>query len=277
MSPFVLAMALSLAGSFLGVLVASGIYLFGDEARERLVAWLVSYAVGSLLGLSLLHLVPKALETLPSERALGALLLGILTFFILEKLVLWRHCHDTHECEVHSSAASLVIVGDAFHTFVDGAIIAAATLTSPWLGVTTALAAAAHEIPQELGDAAILLKAGYGRVQALAPEPPVGTRRPDRRAVRVSGAEPVADRAAVRDRVCRGQLPVRRDVGSDPEPAQGPRRGEPGRAGPPHQRRTLHAADALTDRPRVSGITTHHAAATRKAAATTLKAAVNPR
>jgi len=81
--------------------------------------------------------------------------------------VLWRHCHDTHECEVHSSAASLVIVGDAFHTFVDGAIIAAATLTSPWLGVTTALAAAAHEIPQELGDAAILLKAGYGRVQAL--------------------------------------------------------------------------------------------------------------
>jgi len=166
-SPFVLAMALSLAGSFLGVLVASGIYLFGDEARERLVAWLVSYAVGTLLGLSLLHLVPQALETLPAQRALGALLLGILTFFILEKLVLWRHCHDTHECEVHSSAASLVIVGDAFHTFVDGAIIAAATLTSPWLGVTTALAAAAHEIPQELGDAAILLKAGYGRVQAL--------------------------------------------------------------------------------------------------------------
>ena len=160
-------MALSLAGSIAGVLVASVIYLFGDEAREKLVSWLVSYAVGSLLGVSLLHLLPEALESLPAQRALGALLLGILTFFILVKLVLWRHCHDTHDCEVHSTAASLVIIGDAFHTFIDGAIIAAATLTSPWLGVTTALAAAAHEIPQELGDAAILLKAGYGRVQAL--------------------------------------------------------------------------------------------------------------
>ncbi len=167
-SPLVLALILSLAGSFLGVLVASAIYLFGDEARERLVSWLVSYAVGTLLGLSLLHLVPEALEALPPQQALGVLLLGILTFFMLEKLVLWRHCHDTHECEVHSSAASLVIIGDAFHTFVDGAIIAAATLTSPWLGVTTALAAAAHEIPQELGDAAILLKAGYSRTRALA-------------------------------------------------------------------------------------------------------------
>ena len=166
--PLLLALALSLAGSVLGVLVASVVYLFGDSVRERLVSWLVSYAVGTLLGLSLLHLVPEALETLPPQRALGALLLGILTFFMLEKLVLWRHCHDTHECAVHgSSAASLVIIGDTFHTFVDGAIIAAATLTSPWLGVTTALAAAAHEIPQELGDAAILLKAGYGRMQAL--------------------------------------------------------------------------------------------------------------
>lgn len=167
-SPLVLALALSTLGSLLGVFATSLIYLFGDKARERLVAWLVSYAVGSLLGLSLLHLVPEALESLPSERALTALLLGILTFFMLEKLVLWRHCHDPHECQVHSSAASLVIIGDAFHTFVDGAVIAAATLTSPWLGLTTALATAAHEVPQELGDSAILLQAGYGRVQALA-------------------------------------------------------------------------------------------------------------
>lgn len=166
-SPLLLAITLSLVGSLAGGLIASAIYLFGDNVRDRVVSWLVSYAVGSLLGLSLLHLVPEALETLPPQRALGALLLGILSFFMLEKLVLWRHCHDTHACEVHSSAASLVLIGDAFHTFIDGAIIAAATLTSPWLGVTTALAAAAHEIPQELGDAAILLKAGYGRLQAL--------------------------------------------------------------------------------------------------------------
>ena len=96
------------------------------------------------------------------------LLAGILAFFLLEKLVLWRHCHDAHECEVHtSSAASLVIVGDAFHTFVDGAVIAAAVVTSVPLGITTALAVATHEIPQEVGDVAILLRAGYSRLRAF--------------------------------------------------------------------------------------------------------------
>ena len=92
----------------------------------------------------------------------------MLSFFLLEKLVLWRHCHTGHDCEVHtSSAASLVIIGDAFHTFVDGALIAAAVLTSIPLGATTALAVAAHEIPQEVGDFAILLRAGYSRSRAF--------------------------------------------------------------------------------------------------------------
>lgn len=167
MSSLAIAILLSAAGSVLGVLVASVVYLFGDKARERVVAWLISYAVGSLLGLSLLKLVPEALETLPPAAALSTLLVGILTFFMLEKLVVWRHCHEPDECAVHNSAASLVIVGDAFHTFVDGAIIAAATLTSVPLGISTALATAAHEVPQELGDAAILLKAGYSRTRAL--------------------------------------------------------------------------------------------------------------
>lgn len=167
MSSLAIAILLSAAGSVLGVLVASVVYLFGNKARERVVAWLISYAVGSLLGLSLLKLVPEALETLPPAAALSTLLVGILTFFILEKLVVWRHCHEPDECAVHNSAASLVIVGDTFHTFVDGAIIAAATLTSVPLGISTALATAAHEVPQELGDAAILLKAGYSRTRAL--------------------------------------------------------------------------------------------------------------
>ena len=95
----------------------------------------------------------------------------MLAFFLLEKLVIWRHCHDTHECEVHtSSAASLVIVGDAFHTFVDGAVIAAAVLTSVPLGITTALAVAAHEIPQEVGDVAILLRAGFSKLARVHAE-----------------------------------------------------------------------------------------------------------
>ena len=92
---------------------------------------------------------------------------GILSFFLLEKAVIWRHCHHDEDCHVHSTAASLVIVGDAFHTFVDGAVIAAAVLTSVPLGLTTALAVATHEIPQEVGDVAILLRAGYSRLRAF--------------------------------------------------------------------------------------------------------------
>src|SRR5688500_8492460 len=133
-----------------------------------MVPWLISYAVGTLLGVSLLALLPEALRSLPPTVALGTLLGGVLAFFLLEKLVLWRHCHTGHDCEVHtSSAASLVIIGDAFHTFVDGALIAAAVLTSIPLGATTALAVAAHELPQEVGDFAILLRAGYSRGRAF--------------------------------------------------------------------------------------------------------------
>ena len=165
---YAVAVGLSVLGSLGGLLTASTFLLLGDGLRVRLVPWLISYAVGTLLGVSLLALLPEALEHVPAATALGTLLAGVLVFFLLEKLVLWRHCHDSQECEVHtSSAASLVIVGDAFHTFVDGAVIAAAVVTSVPLGVTTALAVAAHEIPQEVGDVAILLRAGYSRAGAF--------------------------------------------------------------------------------------------------------------
>ena len=131
MQVYAAAVGLSVLGSVGGLLTASAFLLLGDGIRVRLVPWLISYAVGTLLGVSLLALLPQALEKLPPTSALGTLLGGVLVFFLLEKLVLWRHCHDSHECEVHtSSAASLVIVGDAFHTFVDGAVIAAAVITS---------------------------------------------------------------------------------------------------------------------------------------------------
>ena len=168
MQTYAAAIGLSVLGSLGGLLAASTFLLLGDKPRGRVVPWAITYAVGTLLGAALLALLPEALETLPPSNALATLLAGVLTFFLLEKLVLWRHCHDEHDCEVHtSSAASLVLVGDAFHTFVDGAIIAAAVLTSIPLGVTTALAVAAHEIPQEVGDVAILLRAGYSRSRAL--------------------------------------------------------------------------------------------------------------
>jgi zinc and cadmium transporter len=163
-----LAIALSAIGSTAGLFVASSLLLFRPEARVRLVSWLVSYAVGTLLGASLLHLVPDALEHLPPRPAVVALLAGILTFFVLEKLVIWRHCHAAEgDCDTHSTTATMVMVGDAFHTFIDGAIIGAAVLTSIPLGVSTAIAAATHEIPQEVGDFAVLLHAGYTRRRAI--------------------------------------------------------------------------------------------------------------
>jgi zinc and cadmium transporter len=160
------ALGLSLLGSCGGLLVASSFFLFSPSVRTRLVPWLVSYAVGALLGVALLALLPEALAELSSQAVFGTLLAGILIFFVLEKLVLLRHCH-TDECKVHSSTAPLVFVGDAFHNFLDGAIICTAVLTSVPLGINTAIAVAAHEIPQEVGDVAVLLAAGYSRSQAL--------------------------------------------------------------------------------------------------------------
>jgi zinc and cadmium transporter len=161
-----IALGLSLLGGLGGLLVASGILLIDDARRAQLVPWLVSYAVGALLGVSMLAILPEALEHLPAPQVLATLLGGILIFFVLEKLVLWRHCH-THDCEVHDGSVFPVVVGDAFHNFIDGAVIAAAVMTSVPLGISTALAVAAHEIPQEVGDFAILLHAGYSRQRAL--------------------------------------------------------------------------------------------------------------
>lgn len=160
------ALALSLLGSLGGLLVASSLLLFTAKVRTRMVPWLVSYAVGALLGVSLLALLPEALETMSPINALSTLLAGILVFFVLEKLVLIRHCH-TDECHVHGATAPLVLIGDAFHNFIDGATVCVAVLTSVPLGVKTAIAVAAHEIPQEVGDVAILLAAGYSRSRAL--------------------------------------------------------------------------------------------------------------
>lgn len=161
-----IAVGLSLLGGLGGLLVASGILLIKDRARTKLVPWLVSYAVGALLGVAMLALLPATLQQLPETRVFATLLGGILLFFVLEKLVLWRHCH-THDCEVHDGSVLPVLVGDGFHNFVDGAVIAAAVMTSVPLGITTAVAVAAHEIPQEVGDFAILLHAGYSRRRAL--------------------------------------------------------------------------------------------------------------
>jgi zinc and cadmium transporter len=160
------ALGLSLLGSCGGLLLAATLAFSAAGIRTRLVPWLVSYAVGALLGVALLDILPEALTLLSAQAVLGTLLAGILIFFALEKLVLLRHCH-THECEVHGATAPVLFAGDAFHNFTDGAIICTAVMTSVPLGISTAIAVAAHEIPQEIGDVAILLHAGYSRGRAL--------------------------------------------------------------------------------------------------------------
>jgi len=165
-STLFIALGLSLVGGLGGLLVASGVLLINDSARARLIPWLVSYAVGALLGVAMLGILPETLEKLAALHVFATLLAGILLFFILEKLVLWRHCH-THDCEVHDGSVVPVLVGDAVHNFVDGVAIGTAVLTSVPLGISVAVATAAHEIPQEVGDFAILLHAGYSRRRAL--------------------------------------------------------------------------------------------------------------
>ena len=152
------ATAMSLSGFFL---------LLPEIRRRRVLPYLMAYATGTLLGASFLELIPHALEHQRASDTLALVLAGIVFFFLLERLVLWRHCHE-NECQVHGARAPLILVGDAFHNFGDGAVIAAAFLTSTPLGLATALAVFSHEIPQEVGDFAILLSAGYSRAKAFA-------------------------------------------------------------------------------------------------------------
>lgn len=136
---------------------------------------MVSYAVGVMLAAAFLHLLPEAFMQAESIEGLFATILGgILAFFLLEKAALWRHRHEHGEERWHGAgdghgqrAGTLILIGDGFHNFVDGVLIAAAFLTDIRLGITATAAIVAHEIPQEIGDFMVLLNAGYTRRKAL--------------------------------------------------------------------------------------------------------------
>ena len=163
----------SLAGGALSVIAAAAISTAFGVQRVNV---LISYAIGALLGAAFLEILPHALEHGEPHKMAATVLFGIMVFFVLEKLVLWRHCHHDH-CEAHEAQAPthdhgrsglLILVGDTFHNFVAGILITAAFLESTQLGIVTALAIIAHEIPQEVGDYMILLHSGYSRAKALA-------------------------------------------------------------------------------------------------------------
>jgi zinc and cadmium transporter len=164
----------SILGGVLSVLAAA---LFVLNARAQYLGALVSYAIGALLGAVFLDILPEAIHLTFNVAAVsGMVLLGILLFFTLEKVLIWRHCHHEH-CEVHEPheqaahdhgrSGTMVIVGDTFHNFIDGIIIAAAFLADVHLGIVTSLAIIAHEIPQEVGDFAVLLNSGYSKTRAF--------------------------------------------------------------------------------------------------------------
>jgi zinc and cadmium transporter len=177
-------------GGVLSVLAASVFLLLPEALRQKVLPHGISFAIGALLTGAFCGLIPHAFEEVPvaeMENLSATILVGILLFFVLEKLFIWRHCHS-HACEAHGeeahehhghshshghspsnrrAAGVFIILGDSIHNFVDGVLIAAAFLTDIQLGIVTSLAVAAHEIPQEVGDFAILLHSGYSRSKAL--------------------------------------------------------------------------------------------------------------
>jgi zinc and cadmium transporter len=164
-------------GGALSVLAAGAFLLLPESVRTRMLSPMVSFAIGALLGAAFLAILPHAFEVpgVDAHSVTLTVLCGILVFFLLEKMVIWRHCH-TDDCEVHvpdvdkarhAATGNLILIGDGIHNMVDGVLIAAAFLTDVHLGVVTSIAVIAHEIPQELGDFAILLHSGFSRGKAL--------------------------------------------------------------------------------------------------------------
>ena len=178
LSTLTLIIAFTALGGAISATIAGAFLLLPEPRRQRLLPHLVSFATGALLGAALLALLPHAVEGAGTDNVhrIGlALIVGILAFFVLEKLVLWRHCHDD-PCEAHTphdhhrdrASATLILWGDAFHNALDGVLIAAAFMTDVHLGIVTAIAVFAHEVPQEVGDLAILVNGGMSRGRAMA-------------------------------------------------------------------------------------------------------------
>ncbi|MCE9597728.1 MAG: ZIP family metal transporter [Spirochaetia bacterium] len=150
-----------------GVTIISSAFLLLNEAQRK--SWLpilISFATGSLLATALLVTIPDASRQIGPTKALQWVLFGILFFFLLERLVIFRHCHE-HDCATHKGAGIVILSGDAIHSFFDGVIIAAAFQYSRELGTATTIAILIHEIPQEVSDIAILLESGFSRRKAF--------------------------------------------------------------------------------------------------------------
>lgn len=146
-----------------------GVATLAVNARRLQTAliYLISFAAGALFGDAFLHLLPEASEQGFSLGVASSVLAGIVVFFVLEKVIHWRHCHVPPSKEHVHPFAYMNLAGDAVHNFIDGMIIAASYVVSVPAGIATTLAVALHEIPQEIGDFGILVHGGFSRRKAL--------------------------------------------------------------------------------------------------------------
>jgi zinc and cadmium transporter len=159
--------------TILAVVLVSAISLVGvftlaikSKNLSNILHFFVAFSTGALIGDTFMHLLPEAIEKNSSQIWPLALIIGILFFFLLEKILRWRHCHD-EACENPKHLGPMNLVGDGFHNIIDGILIGASFLVSPTLGLATTVAVVLHEIPQEMGDFAVLLHSGYNVKKAL--------------------------------------------------------------------------------------------------------------
>ncbi|NYZ76376.1 ZIP family metal transporter [Candidatus Micrarchaeota archaeon] len=146
--------------SFVGIITL----VLRKKEMDRALIFLVSFSAGSCFGGAFIHLLPEAIEKGGAE-VVGFALVGILVFFVMEKFLFWQHCHKPG-CHEHTFAY-MNLVGDGMHNFIDGVVIAASYLASTQLGVASTMAIVLHEIPQEIGDFAVLIKGGFKTNKAL--------------------------------------------------------------------------------------------------------------
>jgi zinc and cadmium transporter len=162
----VLIVIFALLGSVCSVGLAGLLLVLKGKQLRIVTGSLVPYAIGTLLGAAFFGMIPHAMLQLASTSVLPTVLFGIILFYVLEKFALWRHCHE-QPCDVHTRAGTMILIGDSLHNFVDGVAIAAAFTESVPLGIGVSVAVIVHEVPQEVGDFAILLESGYSRSRAF--------------------------------------------------------------------------------------------------------------
>ena len=144
-----------------------GIFTFAinENALKRLLLIMVSFSAGTMMAAAFFHLLPEAIEKNPTVEPFLYVVAGFMLFFLLERVLRWHHCHEG-ECEVHPFAY-MNLVGDGLHNFIDGLAIAASYVASIPLGITMSIGIITHEIPQEIGDFAVLLHGGFTKTRAL--------------------------------------------------------------------------------------------------------------